>query len=191
MKIEKLVDEKDRLSFTLKDARSGEANALRRAATNNVQCFAIDRVTFYENTSAIFDEYIAHRIGLIPITTPTTGYNEKDEILFSLDATGPVTVYSKELKSLDKEVGVANDNIPIIKLAAEQRIRVECKAILGTGAKHSKFQPGLATYEEIEDGIFSFHVESFGQMSAKEIMSKAILAIKDELKDVEKHVKKL
>ena len=191
MKMEKIEVDDDKLTFVLKDARNGEANALRRMATNRVLCFAIDKVTFYENGSAMFDEYIAHRIGLVPISTPSSGYSETDEILFTLDATGPGTVYSKELVSKDKEVAVANAKIPIIKLAEGQRLRIECKAVMGIGEKHSKFQPGLITYDETGDNTFNFYVESFGQMEPKEIISKAIGAIKDELKDTEKNAKKL
>ncbi len=191
MKIEKLEVDNAVLRFALKDARNGEANALRRAAMGHVRCFAIDKVTFYENSSAMFDEYIAHRIGMVPIKTPGKGYSETDEILFSLDATGPVTVYSKELASADKEVGVANGNIPIMKLAAEQRLRLEGKAVMGIGATHSKFQPGLVTFEEAGENAFNFTVESFGQMKPLEIVSRALDALKDELKEVEKEVKKL
>ena len=191
MKIEKFEADGDSATFTLAGARTGTANALRRSISGSVPCFAIDKITFYENTSPMFDEYIAHRIGLVPITTPTSGYNEKDEILFTLEATGPTTVYSSALESADKEVTVANEKIPIIKLGPEQRIRVEGKAVLGMGQKHSKFQPGFVTYEETGDETFSFHVESFGQMTPAEIVSKAVEAIRDELKEVEKSAKKL
>ena len=125
MKIEKFEADGDSATFTLTGARSGQANALRRSINGNVPCFAIDKITFYENTSPMFDEYIAHRIGLVPITTPASGYTEKDEILFTLEATGPSTVYSKALESADKEVEVANDKIPIIKLGPEQKLRIE------------------------------------------------------------------
>jgi DNA-directed RNA polymerase subunit D len=191
MKIEEFKADGDRATFTLTGARSGLANALRRGINGSVACFAIDRITFYENTSAMFDEYIAHRIGLVPIKTPTSGYNDKDEILFTLEATGPATVYSKELVSADKEVEVANEKIPLIKLGTEQKIRIEGKAVLGMGAKHSKFQPGFVTYEETGDDSFSFTLESFGQMSPAEIINKASAAIRDELKEVEKNAKKL
>ena len=191
MKIEKFDADGDRATFTLTGARSGIANAMRRAISSSIQCFAIDRITFYENTSAMFDEYMAHRIGLVPITTPSSGYNEKDEILFTLEATGPATVYSKSLESADKEVQVANEKIPIIKLGPEQKIRMECKAVLGTGQKHSKFQPGFVTYEESGDDNFSFYIESFGQMSPAEMVNKGVAAIREELKEVEKNAKKL
>ena len=191
MKIENTEEKGSTLSFTLKDARNSQANALRRMAINHVGCFAIDTVTFYENSSAMFDEYIAHRIGLIPIATPSTGYSEEDEILFTLDAEGPKTVYSKELESKDADVKVANEGIPIIKLAAEQRLRIDGKALMGDGAKHAKFQPGLVTYEQADDKTFNFYVETFGQMPPKEMINKAFSAIKEELKEIEKEVKKI
>jgi DNA-directed RNA polymerase subunit D len=191
MKIESLEDNSKLFRFVLKDASTSYANALRRVATNHVKCFAIDTVTFYENSSAMFDEYIAHRIGLIPISTPSTGYSEEDEILFTLDAEGPKTVYSKELESKDADVKVANDSIPIIKLAAEQRLRIDGKALMGDGAKHAKFQPGLVTYEQVDDKTFNFYVETFGQMPPKEMINKAFSAIKEELKEIEKEVKKI
>lgn len=191
MKIENIEENNNACRFVLKDATNSYANALRRVATNHVKCFAIDTVTFYENSSAIFDEYIAHRIGLVPITTPSSGYSDDDQILFTLEAEGPKTVYSRELEGKDKEVKVANGDIPLIKLAAEQKIRLDCKAVMGNGARHSKFQPGLVTYEQKDDGSFYFYVETFGQMPSKEIINKALTAIKDELKEIEKEVKKL
>ena len=191
MKIEKFEAEENRATFTLSDARNGTANALRRSVSGSVPCFAIDRITFYENTSAMFDEYIAHRIGLVPIRTPASGYNEKDEILFTLEATGPATIYSKELVSADKEVEVANEKIPIIKLGADQKLRIEAKAVMGTGAKHSKFQPGFVTYSDAGEGSFAFSVESFGQMTPGEMIIKAAASVRDELKEVEKAAKKL
>jgi DNA-directed RNA polymerase subunit D len=191
MKLEGLEEKGNTFSFVLKDAKNSHANALRRVAMNHVKCFAIDNITFYENSSAMFDEYIAHRIGLIPIKTPSSGYAEEDEILFMLEAEGPKIVYSKELESKDKDVKVANDNIPIIKLAAEQKLRIDCKAVLGDGAKHSKFQPGIVTYDNPSDRTFNFYVETFGQMPPKEIINKALISIKDDLKEIEKEVKKI
>jgi DNA-directed RNA polymerase subunit D len=191
MKID-VVESNDKvLRFKLTGATNWHANTLRRIAINNVKAFAIDRATFYENTGAMFDEYIAHRLGLIPILTPNKGYDEKDEVLFTLEAVGPKVVYSKELESADKEVKIANGNIPIIKLAAEQRLRLECKAVMGTGLKHAKFQPGMVTYDSPEQGTYNFYVESFGQMPPKEIINKAFEVIREEIKDVSKEVKKL
>ncbi len=167
----------------------GTANAIRRAAIGGVGCFAVDNVTFYENTSALFDEYIAHRIGLVPIATPKD-YDEKDEVVFSLEAEGPATVYSKDMKSSDRNVKVANDQIPIIKLADGQRVRIDGKAIVGAGSKSAKFQPGIVSYKAKSDSDYELYVESFGQMPAHEIMKRALDIITSGLKDVHKELKK-
>ncbi len=189
MKIDVKENDDKVFRFELSGADSGFANALRRTAMSRVECFAIDKVTFYENTSAMFDEYIAHRIGLVPINS-TGKHNADEEVLFTCEAQGPCTIYSKDLKSSDKEVRVANENIPIIKLADGQSIRIDAKAVLGNGYRHAKFQPGLATFEEKGDGKFDFYVESFGQLPPREIVSKAVEAIKDEMKELKKEAKK-
>lgn len=190
MKIDAIEATGNALRFTLKDAIPGYANAMRRAGAL-VPTFAIDRVTIYENTTAMFDEYIAHRIGLVPIKTPAKGYSEKDEVLFNLDATGPKVVYSKELETNDKDIRPANEEIPLIKLGEGQRIRLEGKALLGTASRHAKFQPGLITYEQKEESTYKFYIEGFGQMPPREIVNKAFEAIKEELKELEKDAKKL
>ena len=190
IKIDPMEENAKTFRFRLKGASPYYANALRRAAINSVSTFAIDTVTLYENTSALFDEYIAHRIGLVPIVTPSKGYTDKDEILFSIEAEGPCTVYSKDLESRDKEVKVAIPGIPIIKLAKGQRVRLEGKARMGTALRHAKFQPGLVTYEE-NNGVYEFTVEAFGQMPPREIVNKACEAIKEQIKDVEKFAKKI
>jgi DNA-directed RNA polymerase subunit D len=167
----------------------GLANAIRRVATGEVGCFAVDKVTFYENTSSIFDEYIAHRIGLVPILTPK-GYGETDTVVFSLEIEGPVTSYSKDLKGSDKEVAVANGKIPLIKLAEGQKIRADCKAVIGNGNRSAKFQPGIVTYKAKEGSDFEFYVESFGQMPANEMIKRALDIISSDLKEIHKELKK-
>ena len=190
MKVNFIENTPAALRFKISGVGSTFANSLRRIALNSVDCFAIDKVTFYENTSSMFDEYIAHRVGLIPIITPE-GYDEKDEILFHLEAEGPRTIYSKDLEETDKKVKVANKDIPIIKLSEGQKLRIDCKAILGNSMKSSKFQPGLVTFTSNEDDSeFEFYIESFGQMSAKEILNRSLDIINSGLKATQKELKK-
>mgnify|MGYP001626164805 FL=1 len=190
MQIKFLENSPFAVRFTISGINAAFANAIRRIAMGSVPTFAIDTVTFYENTSAMFDEYIAHRIGLIPIITPSKGYDEKDKILFSLEAEGPKTVYSSELKSEDKKVKVANEKIPIIKLAEGQHIRLEGTAVMGTGSRHAKFQPGYITYKQLGDDEFEFYIETFGQMPAGEILEKTLAVLEKALDITEDALKK-
>jgi len=184
MKIEnaKVSSDEMHMSFTLRGAGTGFANAIRRISMGQVPVLAIDSITMYENNSVFFDEYIANRVGLIPIRSPG-GYREDDEVLFRLSAEGPCTVYSKELTSTERGVACASKKIPIVELAEGQRIRMEGRARLGRGREHAKFQPCLCSYGyDDKSKEFHFIVESFGQMTAPEVMLKAgeVLASKCE-----------
>jgi DNA-directed RNA polymerase subunit D len=189
MKLTILESDDKSVRFRLEGTNFSFANALRRSMINGVGSLAIDSVTFYENSSAMFDEYIAHRLGLIPIHTPKD-YDEKDEVVFSLSAEGPKTVMSKDLVSTSRGVSVANGKIPIIKLAEGQTIKVDGKAVFRNAIKSSKFQPGLVTYKALDDSKFEFYVETFGQMPPLEIMHRALNIISGSLKDVYKEIKK-
>lgn len=190
MKLEIKEETASSIHFIINDVDAATANALRRAMINGVSTFAIDKVNFYENTSAMFDEYIAHRIGLVPISTPKS-HTEDEQVLFTLDAEGPKVVLSKELESRDKEIKVANGDIPLIKLDEGQKIRLDGTAIIGTSVKHTKFQACHVAFENKGKNSFEFNVESFGQMPPRQIVNNALEAIKKEIKAIEKEAKSL
>jgi DNA-directed RNA polymerase subunit D len=125
-------------------------NALRRTLLSEVPKLAIDKVTFYDNTSALFDEILAHRIGLVPIPTDPSTLNRVGEVdaegrpayvvRYTLTKEGPGTVWSGDFESEDKRFTPVDPKIPIVELLAGQRLILECEAILGQGTQHAKWQ---------------------------------------------------
>ncbi len=187
-----LVDWKgNKLSFKVEDVDIPILNAVRRYSMARVPVLAVERMTIYENNSSMFDEYISHRVGLIPITTPS-GIAAEAEVSFSLDASGPKVVYSGEMKSKDGEVAAAREKIPIITLFEGQNLRFEGTAKVGTGKKHAKFQAGIAAYgeEEGKKGGLIFKAESFYQMTPKEMLVRGCKQMESDLEDLAKSVKK-
>jgi DNA-directed RNA polymerase subunit D len=125
---------------------------------------AIDEIVMVENSSILQDEIIAHRLGLIPLKTDLDSYNLPEEcpcksefgcnlcrVTFALDVEakeGSRTIYSGDLKSESESVVPVSDKIPIVKLAKEQKIRLEAYARLGKGRNHAKWQPvSMCTYK--------------------------------------------
>jgi DNA-directed RNA polymerase subunit D len=139
--------------FTLSGSRPSFANALRRAMISEVPTLAIDDVRIYDNTSALFDEMLAHRLGLIPIRTDLATYSRKEScacggagcpscsVTFTLSVEGPKTVQSGDLIPQDPQAVPVHDNIPIVKLTKGQKLVLEARAVLNTGKEHAKWQP--------------------------------------------------
>lgn len=64
----KILDIKnDEIKFELSDTDLSMANALRRIFIAEVPTLCIDLVEFEDNSSCLVDEFIAHRLGLIPL----------------------------------------------------------------------------------------------------------------------------
>lgn len=148
----------NRARILLENANPSYANALRRAMLSEVPTLAIEEVIIYENTSSLYDEILAHRLGLVPIRTDLRRFNFREEcvckgagcanctLTLTLEEEGPKVVYSHDLKSPDPELTPVA-GIPIIKLGKGQRLRLEAEAVLGRGKEHAKWQPGVVGYK--------------------------------------------
>ena len=115
-----------------------------------------------------------------------------DEVSLSVDAEGPCSVYTKDMKSSDRKVKPASGEIPIMRMLKGHALRFEAKAKLGTGAEHGRFQAGLVCYDyNAEKGSLDFHVESFGQITAVDIIGKSVEILEGKCKEMESQLKSL
>ena len=65
--IEIIESTADSLKFNVENIDLATANSLRRIMISEVPSMAIELVKVINNTSCLNDEYIAHRLGLIPL----------------------------------------------------------------------------------------------------------------------------
>ncbi|QLD87353.1 DNA-directed RNA polymerase subunit D [Natronomonas halophila] len=129
--------------FLVRGVSPAFANGIRRAMVADVPTLSIDTVRVIENSSVMFDEQIALRLGLIPLSTPDD-YEPGDTVTLAIDVEGPDTAYSGDLVSSDDKVQPAEENVPIIELKEGQRLELEADAELGLGKDHAKHQGGVA-----------------------------------------------
>jgi DNA-directed RNA polymerase subunit D len=158
LKIKVISKKGENFRFLLEGANPAFANTLRRIMISEVPNMTIDSVEFQDNTSALFDEIIAHRMGMIPLQFDPDKFNVmKDckcegkgcpscQVFFALEKTGPAMVYSSDLKSSNKSVRPTSPDFPIVKLLKDQHLKMEATARLGTGREHAKFQSANVAY---------------------------------------------
>jgi len=158
------------VQFELSEADPMVANALRRTLIADLPKMAIEDVEFhlgpirsedgkeYESVAPLFDEIVAHRLGLIPLPTDIDLYQRKATctackgegcpsctIIYSLNKRGPGMVYSGDLEPIgDPKLKPADLRIPIVELGAGQAMLVYATATLGSGREHAKWQPTTA-----------------------------------------------
>ncbi len=158
MNISVVEQTNEKLRFTLQGVTTVYANTLRRLMMSEVPTLAIEDVTINRNDSVLYDEIIAHRLGLIVLKTDLDAYAFKydkkgnriegphSQVAISLRAEGPRTVYAKELVCKDRGVVAVYPETPIVKLMEGQLLEFEAVASLGIGKEHSKWSPGLIWY---------------------------------------------
>ena len=73
----------DYIKFTLSKTDASIANSLRRAMMAEVPTMAIDKVEFIHNSTVLHDDFIAHRLGMVPLTSERAGWNTEPKAIGS------------------------------------------------------------------------------------------------------------
>ncbi|MCD4666257.1 DNA-directed RNA polymerase subunit D [archaeon] len=250
MEIKVLEKKENELVFTISGIDEVFANTLRRLIVSEVPTLAIETVTFTKNNSPLYDEIIAHRLGLVPIKTDLKSYNLYDpekkksptnQLNLTLEVKGPGTVTAGDLKSQDPKCIPVYPELTITELLKDQKLTLEAEAVLNKGKVHMKFSPGLVYYKhypeissknhetlikKLPEDLFKlegkkitikdlnkidaaekhlldnkaevnyakdkfiFFIESWGQLSPKVMLNKALEILDDKLTEFEKKLEK-
>ena len=207
--LEVISQDKQKMSVKLKGIPLQYANALRRICLNGVPIFAIDVVDIIENSSVLADEGIAHRLGLIPLTTDSSRFAEPSKcecksengcsncrvmlMIDSGESETTRTITSSELTSEDEVVKPISDKIPIVTVAPGQKIKIEAYARLGRGIEHAKWNASnvatLIDTDKEDEHILT--VETSGALTPQQIilggvdeLANRLQEFKDILKDL-------
>ena len=235
MEIKEKTQEK--LRFTC-EINLSLANAIRRSISE-VPIISIQECDIYKNDSALYDEVISHRLGLIPLKNQKLKQGETIDLkLKSKGKEGGIEVISEELGDLS-----VYPDMPIVFLDKDQEIEIVARAGIGKSSEHSKYCPGLMFYRHLpkikiskegeshkelaelypdafsfenklkvkdaskcdldnddlkdypgveithDDNSLVFQIESWGQISPKEIFIESCNALKSELSALSKALK--
>ena len=136
------------------------ANAIRRSICE-IPILAIDECDFYKNDTALYDEIIAHRLGLVPLKNQKIKKGETIEL--KLKAKGKedgIEVLSGSLGELS-----VYSEMPIVLLGKNQEIELVARATVGQGLEHAKYIPGIMYYKHLPKIKISKEGESYLELA--------------------------
>ena len=205
MEIEILEMAERRARFILRNSSPAMANALRTTLLSDIPKMAIDKVEFhlgpimegekeYESTTPLFDEIIAHRLGMVPVPTDLELFVPQDQctchgegcpncsIMYSLNKHGPCTVLSGDLMPLgNPDLKVKDEFIPLVELTDGQAVMIYATAVMGTARKHVKWQvcngAGYSYLPVID--IDGAHASDEAVLEAAGVCPKHVYAVED------------
>jgi DNA-directed RNA polymerase subunit D len=139
-----LVEKKDEKMVFVTDMSTTLANAIRRSAYE-IPILAIEEADIYKNDTALYDEIIAHRLGLIPLKNQKVKEDQAIELKLKVKGKGPRT----EVLSGALGESVVYDDMPIVLLEDGQELEIVARAKAGQGKDHARYSPGLVFYKHL------------------------------------------
>ena len=165
-----------KMSCEIHGKNIGLANALRRSLIDLTESYAVDKVMFDINTTCMPDEYISHRLGMIPFLNSSSKVLTEAQI----DVSGR-NVISKDITGAE----AASEDIPIIHMLPNQRLR--CKLIFrkSSGSEHSRFCQVAAVGYSIENDVVYLSFETINKEPALKLFEMAVATLKSKMKTLQ------
>ena len=206
MKLTKVSGENLNVTFGLEGTTPAFANALRRYCIDYVPTLAIEDIEFKNNDSILYDEVVAHRLGLITLTTDLESYKLPEEgeeisavnsVVLTLEKAEPGYVCAKDLQTKDPKVKPVFDDTQITYLVDDQSFEIIATAVMGQGKEHAKWSPANVYYSykpsitvnnkssQLKDVIAKFppQVVTDGKIDEKAINTPALIDACDGIAD--------
>lgn len=168
--IQNLLEKNDTVTFDIVNSNSSFANALRRIIITNIKSVGFDTYDYQnsslkilENTSALTNEIILQRFGLIPIYYENIENYDVDKYKFILNIQNKtnniIDVTTDDFKILNLETNknednskffkkntITGDSILIIRLKPAingngETLNIEGKSVIGIGKDHIRYSP--------------------------------------------------
>ena len=189
MQITVLSTTPERVSFKIKGVNFAFVNALRRAALTEIPTLAIEEVRITKNSSPLYDQVLAHRLGLLPWIYDDELFEKgrTRNFVFVLKAKGPKKVSAKDVVPPNGITAKYPDAL-LFPLTEGEEVELEADAIFGTGKDHAKWQAAVVGYEQEKEDEFTFTIESISGYAPKEIMDKAVKTLQERIDGFEKSI---
>jgi len=157
-------------------------NSFRRAMLSEISIYAIEIVIFYINQTSLYDEMLAHRLGMLVIDNVHFREHFNDQSLFTVNI----------INDKSHNIEFSTDDIPDIKFAfptpiailrPKEELHFTFYVRSGKGKTHVKWRPiSMLGYQLVvndNNKYIEFQFNNLGMLPAEEIIALGIDHIKD------------
>lgn len=174
--MEIIEKKEDKIKFSVETSEN-LANAIRRYV-NRIPILAIEELEISKNDSPLYDEAIAHRMGLIPLINAKNYKKKLPKLQLNVKREG--MVYAEDIVG---EVMPAYGKIPITLLEKAGELKITADLKYGVGEEHAKFIPGLIFYRKINkleiDKNCSGHIAEFCPKAVLDAQNNKLVAVNE------------
>lgn len=206
----------DSLNFDIKGCNSSLVNCLRRVIISEVKTcgfrteeYEESDLKVLENTSSLHNEFLLHRIGLIPINIKNVNETDISKYKFILNVSNKtqdiIDITTRDIKILNMDTGkeednqtffpmnpVTKDNILITRLkptpdGAGEHIHIEGKCSRGVGKEHIRFSPvsKIVFINKVDPKIYDIELKKY--IAEHSELSEADAKHKFDIEESERH----
>jgi len=192
------IDQPEECKILIHGVNVGFVNLLRKTVMSRLYTMAIDLVEIEMNTTALPDETIAHRLGMVPITSQTLddfevfdacrcgGIGcERCSVSFTLNVQGK-SLHKQKVTSDDIRFSgsscsvISGPPFTLFYLHYGERIFLTGKVQKATGKRHVKWCPvSGVVFKPVDKTTFSFHFESAGHLTNTEIIEQTLARLRE------------
>jgi DNA-directed RNA polymerase alpha subunit len=163
------------------------ANSVRRSLLSDIETYAPFQINVIENTSCQTDEYIAHRIGLIPFVPTKNLSDDNNTMILNVSER---LVKAADIISENPPFTTCMKDAPIIKLIKGQTLNVEVFFNKGTAEKHARYSPIASVGFEITPFHMNFTFSSINGEQPSAHLRKALVSLQNRLNSVKYSVER-
>lgn len=192
------IDQPEECKILIHGVNIRFVNLLRKTVISRLNTMAIDLVEIEMNTTALPDETIAHRLGMVPIKCQTLDDFEVFDtcscagsgcehcsVSFTLDVRG-TSLEKRKITSDDIHFSDSNCSVisgppfTLFYLHYGERIFLTGKVQKATGKRHVKWCPVSGVFfKSVDKTTFSFHFESTGHLTNAEIIEQTLARLRE------------
>lgn len=157
------------------------ANGLRRVCWRDVQGMAADTVRILQNHSSFWDEYLAHRVGQVPMCGDPAAVLRLH--VTNTATAGLRTVSAADFVSEPPGAAWAKVDAPLISLNPDECVELEVALACKSGKDHARFMPAMVHFTVDEAETPTLCIEAHGHKSNEEVFLESLDRLEAVVRD--------